>query len=487
MICISVTPTSRQLAKVDLLNAASRCDLIELCLDHLHREPDIPDLLSAVDKPVLISCRRKQDGGHFEGSEDDRQQLLRQAIVAGPAYIELDFDVAGSIPRFGNTQRVISYTSLNRPLGNVDDVFQEALSLNADVVKVTWPTPTLETAWPLLSAVSRKRTLPVVGLGIGQGGRTFSLLGRKYGSPWIYAALEQGMEAWDAQPTVFELDDVFCWREIDSKTKFVGVCGFDVTAMLTMQIFNRGFSELGLNMRSLPLAFSGSDKLPQMLDILKLRTLILDETSSGTVLGMAGNQDESVQDSGFADLLLQQPSGWQAFGILWRCVLRSLEAALSDGSDARPLDRRNVMVLGTGGVARALARGISRRKGLVSISGPDEKAVQAAAAQLDARSVPLASLYDTLADVVVIADPALQAGHHRHELNPAWFRPGMTIVDVAGAPLDSAFIVQARERGCHVVEPQAIYTEILSEQFKAVTGKPLPANLVARTIDEAST
>ncbi|MEM3022731.1 MAG: hypothetical protein QW645_04315 [Candidatus Bathyarchaeia archaeon] len=32
--------------------------------------------------------------------EEERQALLRQAIVAGPAYIELDFETAGKIPRF---------------------------------------------------------------------------------------------------------------------------------------------------------------------------------------------------------------------------------------------------------------------------------------------------------------------------------------------------------------------------------------------------
>lgn len=486
MICISVTPTSRQLAKVDLLNAASRCDLIELCLDHLHREPDIPDLLGAVDKPVLVSCRRPQEGGHFQGSEEDRQKLLRQAIVAGPAYIELDFDIAGSIPRFGNTQRVISYTSLDRPLKDVEEVFTEALRLNADIVKVTWPTPTLETAWPLLSAVSRKRTLPVVGLGIGEGGRTYSLLGRKYGSPWIYAALEKGMEAWDGQPTVFELDDVFRWREIGRETRFVGVCGFGSAPMLTMRIFNTAFSELGLDLRALPLAFSGSSKLPQMLDILKLRTLLLDESGSDKALAFAEQQDETVRESGFADLMLHQKTGWQAHGILWRCVLRSLEAALSTGDDSRPLDRRNVMVLGTGPVARALARGIARRKGLVSISGPDDKAAQAAAGQLEARFVPLASLYDTLADVVVVADAQLKAGHHRHELNPGWFRPSMTIADVTRLPEDTTFLQEARERGCRVVEPAAIQATILGEQFRAVTGKPLPDGIVERVRQEAA-
>src|SRR5262245_30090645 len=104
MICITVTPTSRTLAKADLLNAARHGDIIELCLDHFHKEPDVKDLITAVDKPMIVSCRRQQDGGKWQGTEEERLLLLRQAIVAGPAYIELDLDVAPNVPRFGKTQ-----------------------------------------------------------------------------------------------------------------------------------------------------------------------------------------------------------------------------------------------------------------------------------------------------------------------------------------------------------------------------------------------
>ena len=123
-------------------------------------------------------------------------QLLRNTIVAEPEYVELDLDIAEKIPRFGKTKRVISYTSLNRPLAKVDDIFEQCYKARADVVKFTWPTDDLDAAWPLLAAVTQARELPVVGQGIGESGLTFSLLGRKYGSPWIYAALERGMEAY---------------------------------------------------------------------------------------------------------------------------------------------------------------------------------------------------------------------------------------------------------------------------------------------------
>ena len=94
MICISVVPESRQLAKVDIFNAANQADLVEVCLDHLIKEPEIPDLLEGAKKPILLSCRREVDGGHWNGTEEERLLMLRQAIVAAPDWIELEVDIA---------------------------------------------------------------------------------------------------------------------------------------------------------------------------------------------------------------------------------------------------------------------------------------------------------------------------------------------------------------------------------------------------------
>jgi hypothetical protein len=144
MICISVVPESRQLAKVDIFNAANQADLVEVCLDHLIKEPEIPDLLEGAKKPILLSCRREIDGGHWGGSEDERTLMLRQAIIAGPEWIELEVDIANKIPRFGKTKRLISFTQMDRPLGNLEAVVERAVACKADAIKFTGPTPTLD-------------------------------------------------------------------------------------------------------------------------------------------------------------------------------------------------------------------------------------------------------------------------------------------------------------------------------------------------------
>jgi 3-dehydroquinate dehydratase/shikimate dehydrogenase len=485
MICISVTPESRKFAKVDMLNASRHCDMIELCLDFLVKEPDVGDLLKEVGKPVLVSCRRERDGGQWKGSEEDRIALLRQAIVSGPAYVELELDIAKSIPRFGDTQRVVSYTSLDKPLGNVDAVFTQAAEANADIVKFTWPTSNLDAAWPLLVAVSKKRELPVVGMGLGRASLMFSLMGRKYGSPWIYAALEKGMEAHPGQATVWELDEIHRWREIGPQTRFIGVIGASDAETVTARVLNAAFDKLGINSRCLPITLGKNDNLEKMLDILKINTLILNPETGSRLLSLAKHKEEAVEEGGYADLLLKQPNGWHAYNMIWRSLNNSIEKTLRAGAvseDEHPLDRRSVMIAGSYNVTQAVTYGIMRRKSVVSVVAPNDTSAQQLAKLFDVRHVQFSNLYDTYADVFIVVDSSIELGRSKTNFNPGYLRENMTAVDITDLPNQTEILREADERGCRVVDPADILAEQLSAIFKAITGKDMPEEVLRESM-----
>lgn len=485
MICISVTPESRQLAKVDIYNAANQCDLVEVCLDRLHKEPDVKDMISGAKKPILVSCRHPEEGGHFEGTEDERMALLRQAILAEPAYIELDPVTAQKIPRFGKTQRVISFASQTRPLGNIEEAFDEAVRCKGDVIKFTWPTETLETAWPLLAVVSQKRAMPVVGLALGRSGLTFSLLGRKYGSPWIYAALEKGMEAFPGQPTVGDLDNIYRWRQVDAKTRFIGIAGAGMAEVATSKILNAAFDTLNMNMRCLPLDFKSLDQLPKMLDILKIPAVIATPSMGRQVMGLATKGDEISTQAQLCDVVIKQAEGWQAHNLIWKPALRALEAAIGKKTpEDRPLDRKNAIILGSGGLAISLAHGIKKRNGLVSIASGDEVEAQKIAQAAEIRYVPSAKVYETLVDVVVVTVPNMDYGTKKTPINPSMLRAGMTLMDLSELPGESPLVEEAKMRGCKVVEPSEVFADYIGNLFKSLTGQELPPEAFAAGLSE---
>lgn len=476
MICISVAPTSRKLAKVDLLNASSQADMIELCLDHLVKEPDVGDMLTAVSKPVLVSCRRPAEGGQFTGTDEQRMALLRQAIIAEPAYVELDTETAKSIPRFGKTQRVVAFTSLNQPIGKIEPIIDAAQELNADVVKVVGLTPSLGAVWPLLAATTQEQKLPVVGMGLGNAGLTYSLLGKKYGAPWVYAALEKGMEAYPGQPTIDDLKSWYNLEDINSKTQFVGIAEFPAEFQsVVARRLNAAFAEVDSPMRCLPFPLGDLKKISKRLDVLRIKSVVVGGGYKHDLTTLATEIEPYAQQSGCIDTLFYRSSKWHGYNTLWRSLLTSLEQALPKSETGRkPLDGRNVLVVGANPLAETVALGIGRREALLSFTSPNEKQVLSICDKFSARHVPFAQIYDTLADVVIITDPEIKMGHHRSELNPSYLRPNMIVADVTDLNKETGFVREARERGAHAVATRDIFRGQLATQFKAITGQELP-------------
>jgi 3-dehydroquinate dehydratase/shikimate dehydrogenase len=471
MICITVTPESRTLAPADLLNASRRCDLIELCLDHFINEPNVGELIKMVDKPIMVSCRSEKEGGSWKGTEQQRIQLLREAIVAGPAYVELDLDIANSIPRFGKTQRVVSFTSLNRPLTKIDEVFEQCWKAKADIVKFTWLTEDMDAAWPLLAAVTQQREVPIVGIGIGRSGLTFSLLGRKYGSPWIYAALERGMEAYPKQPTVWQLKEDYRWDEIGTKTRFLGVVGSGDSENVACRVLNAAFQLMEKPIRCLPLVPGDLTKFPKMLEKMKINGLIVDPGYNGYLTGMATVKDELSEASERIDVLMEATNSWKGINTLFQAIDQTGQAVTGQ---AEWTSRGSITVIGNSAMARGAAKFFVSKGAAVSVAGPSDNRAASIAREAGVRHVSWNAVHDNRTDTLVIADFGMECGTAKGQLNPMIIRERMTVVDLTVGMVGSAFADEASARGARYIDPMSVFATNLNLQFRQLTGRDLP-------------
>ena len=294
------------------------------------------------------------------------------------------------------------------------------------------------------------------------------------------------MEAFDEQTTVLELYEIYGWREIDKTTMFIGVVGMGGSEIVTTQCFNKVFRRLKLNARCLPLMSHDFGRLKTILDSLKINAVVTSRHVGDQMVALADDLEESARVSQYSDLLLRKKDSWQAWNAGWRSAVKMIEQTVSSsGNDKRPLDKQNVLVVGSGSFARSMVYGISKRKGLVSVTAPDDKEAQNLDTQFDVRFVPFQHLYNTLADVVVFAEPGLASGSSKSEFNPSYLAARMTVCDATEMPFDSVFTAEARGRGSKVVEPKLIYADLLSAQIKSITGKDVPAEEFTETIEAA--
>jgi 3-dehydroquinate dehydratase/shikimate dehydrogenase len=496
MICISIALESRKMALADMMTAGHQCDLLEVRLDRFVKSPDLGELLAHKRKPVILSCRRQQDGGEWVGSEDERLTLLRQCIVHKADYVEIELDVADQIRPFPPAKRVISYTNFRETPPDIGEIYAEAQTKHPDVIKLVTLARTPEAAWPLVKILG-KPALPTVVVGLGKPGVMISVLGKKIGSPWTYAALGKGMETYPGQPTVSELNDVYHYRAIDRSTRLIGVTSFGLREQATVAILNAVFAHHGLPVRCLPLGVGSVGLFRKVMDAVHLGGVVVDAEHQTTILGIAAELDAAAQEAKAIDLLLPTDNGWCGCNTLSQAAVAALESGLQTASAANesqtasqttPLRGRMVMIAGANATARVLATAIRGRGGLLTIASHQRGAAKQLAQDLQCRHIQFEALYTAPHDVLVVCDD--ESGHDKAQrqgstsgVHTGYFRRGMTVMDLTRAGGTTPLLRDAQTRGCNIIAPKQALLQQLVLQARLLTGKETPVQVLEQALE----
>src|SRR5262249_20178302 len=153
-----------------------------------------------------------------------------------------------------------------------------------------------------------------------------------------------------------------------------------------------------------------------------------------TFPGIATELEAAAQEAQAVDLLLPEGKSWRGCNTLGPAALDALEASLqSESSAAEPLQGRMVMIVGASATARAVARGIQPRGGLLTFASHQRSAVQQLAQELQCRHIQFEALYTTPHDILVVCDDESPEGNAKKPagksaIHAGYLRPGMTVM-----------------------------------------------------------
>ena len=186
MLCVTVARTRHKHTIQEHLDVAAQgAKLVELRMDYIARSIDLARILKNRPTPVVVTCRRKEDGGRWEKSEEDRLMLLRQSIATGVEFIDLEEDTAAKIPRYGKTKRIISYHNFEGIPDDLEAIHARLAKLDADIVKIAVQANSFDDTARVIEMMRNAKT-PTIGIAMGDYGSITRILGARYGAPFTY-------------------------------------------------------------------------------------------------------------------------------------------------------------------------------------------------------------------------------------------------------------------------------------------------------------
>lgn len=492
MICVSIGRGRHRHVIAEHKHLADNgVGLVELRLDYIQGEVQVKRLLKDRPCPAIVTCRRTSDGGRWDRSEEARLQLLRLAIVEGADYVDLEDDVAGKVPRYGTTKRIVSHHDFHRTPSDLAHLHARLAALDADVVKIATmanhPTDNLR----MLELV-KAALVPTVGICMGEMGVPTRILASRAGAPFSFATFNDERALAPGQIGWTKMRDSYRSESIHQGTRIYGVVADPVAHSLSPAVQNAALAAAGIDAVYIPFRVP-ADQLGEFLDGAArwpLAGLSVTIPHKEAVLAKCTRQDDLVRRIGAANTLCFTPEGIAAANTDATAAVESLEAVLAEtdqlaGGDG--LGVKTALVLGAGGAARAVAFGLKQRGVEVTIAARTLERGKQVAADVGCKAIDWSARHRMPHDCIVNATPiGMHPDVDATPFDKEHLRPYMVVFDTVYNPENTLLIKEARAAGCRVVTGVEMFVRQAAIQFRTWHGIEPPLAVMREALKRST-
>jgi 3-dehydroquinate dehydratase I len=215
LICASIMAEESADILAAVAPVTALVDVIEIRLDGL-RDPQLATCIASLRTPVLVTNRPTWEGGRFNGSEEERIDLLCQALQLGARYVDIELLAAPDLRarvqqearRLGAQVIISNHDFQGTPSAEqLRATLQAMIDSGADIGKIVTTAATPDDALRIL-ALQQEATVaafPLCAFAMGAHGAISRLATLYLGGFMTYAALSPEQATAPGQITVQNL------------------------------------------------------------------------------------------------------------------------------------------------------------------------------------------------------------------------------------------------------------------------------------------
>ncbi len=175
-------------------------ELVPKDISEVDVKDSIKRLKEAIEKPVIFTCRGKEEGGYFPGSEDERIEILSKAIESKVSWIDLELNLDSKSRKKlyddatnSKTKIISSFHDINQT-PDADEIVSliEENHESGDLIKLCFKTNDYHDGIEIVTACWNLRNSPhqISVMGLGPSGDWTRLHAPLLNQALVYATLE---------------------------------------------------------------------------------------------------------------------------------------------------------------------------------------------------------------------------------------------------------------------------------------------------------
>jgi 3-dehydroquinate dehydratase/shikimate dehydrogenase len=484
MICIPIVGPSMEKALEDISAAEKIAGIIELRLDLISKF-DLPALLKATALPCIVTNRTKLEGGQFKGSETERVQILRQAIEAGADYIDIETSTPKELLKSilenkGETQVILSYHNFTNTMDDLEPLYEIMCDLPGDILKIVTYAQDISDNLKMFKLLERaqKEGRKLIGLCMGEHGELSRVLSPLLGGFLTFGALETGKESAPGQIPASVLKNFYRVDRQREKFKIYGVIGNPVSKSMGYLIHNRAFQEIGSPDIYVSFLINNVEKFFNEFKEF-FSGLSVTMPCKEDIISLMDAVDETAQKIGAVNTVVKEQEGWKGYNTDCSGAIQALEAQVD-------LKDKNVLIIGSGGTAKAIGYGVTAKGARLTVTyNRNKESGVKLAEELGCQLASIRDIGDHDFDVLINCSPVgMSPQADKTPFSHRDLKPGMVVFDSVYNPPETRLIKEARSVGCTVISGVELFINQAVGQFEMWTGEKAPVQAMRDVLIE---
>jgi 3-dehydroquinate dehydratase/shikimate dehydrogenase len=432
---------------------------------------------------VLVTCRRHQNHGRFNGSIEEQLAILDLAVRNGAHAIDVEIETAESaldrLHQFrGRAYVIVSYHNYEAtpPL---DLIVGRMIHVPADAYKIV---TTARKPSDNLRVLAAARALPkqhLIVLAMGELGFPTRVLSPIFGGVYTYAAPMQVEGTAAGQVSARSLRHLYRVEKLGKSAKIYGVIADPIRHSISPAVHNRAFQSRRVDAVYLPFLVSPAHLRDffSLADRLPLTGFSVTIPHKQKIIRYLDAVDPLAKRIGAVNTVWRKAGKWRGTNTDAAGVTMPLARLVR-------LQKSSVLIVGNGGAARGAAFALADAGAKITLVGRNIDRVRSLAKVCGAEPLVREQLTGRHFDAVVHATPLGMFPH----VDDCFFNgniPADVVFDLVYNPMETMLLRKAREQGKTVVPGLEMFIEQAVKQFEIWTGEAAPRPAMLKAAMEA--
>jgi 3-dehydroquinate dehydratase/shikimate dehydrogenase len=496
-ICVPVCESRAINLREAMRRAGEVADLLELRLDYLQGGElfkalsNLPSLISASERPVIVTLRPAEQGGQREMDNLTRIIFWVEHFLYGKPHVDfadIELDLAALFRQrekdegreLLNWERVIcSHHDFKGVPKDLWKIYEQMAATGARILKIAMRANDITDCVAVFELLERARRdgREMIAVAMGEEGILTRILGPARGAFLTYGSQADSHASAPGQISAAELRELYRVDKLNRQTQIMGLIGSPVSHSLSPHLHNAAFKKLDVNAVFIPFevrdaaAFIRRMVDPRTRELeWNLRGLSVTAPHKSAVTEYLDWIDAPAREVGAVNTIVLKDNALHGYNTDAAAFVMPLRAKGLSLRGAR------CAVIGAGGAARSVLWSLQREGSRTTLFARDVEKAKPVAEKFGAVCEQLEGASFDGFELVVNATPLGTKGEREDETpaHTSQLLGARLAYDLVYNPQETRFLREARAAGCDCLGGLQMLVAQAAEQFHLWMGQPAP-------------